>query len=249
MQDWFKDWFAAEEYIELYSNRDYREAEKIANLIINFCDNRQIEIRNMLDVACGYGRHSIYFAKKIKYVFAFDLSFNLIKIALTNKHKFNLQNLHYFVADMAKLPLKQKFDLITNLFTSFGYYLKDKDNFQILKNINLVLKKGGIFVFDYFNSFFLAKNLVEFEEKIIGEKKFRIRRYIINDRVIKEIEIFADDKIKRYVESVKLYSKENIEKMFCDCGFQILSEYGDYDGNSFDINKSERLIIFAKKNV
>ena len=247
MNDWYKDWFAADEYLELYANRDFKEAKKLVDLILKFCDENNFEIKNVIDIACGFGRHALIFAQNGIQTFAFDLSYRFLQIATKLKEKSNINNLHFFCADVLRSPIKFKFDLATNLFTSFGYFLRDKDNFEVLKNIASLVKIDGLFVFDYFNSNFIKKNLTPYEEKFVNNKKFSITRTIINNRAIKEIAICINGKTKRYIESVKIYDTFEIKNMFNKLGLKIINIKGTYEGSDFDENSSERLIIFSKK--
>ncbi|MCF6271166.1 MAG: hypothetical protein L3J41_15745 [Melioribacteraceae bacterium] len=72
-------------------------------------------------------------------------------------------------------------------------------------------------------------------------------RRIINDRVVKEIEIKGDEFSHRYFESVKLYSFQEILNVFKTFGFNPIKKFGSYNSDIFSENSSERMIIIFKR--
>lgn len=245
MKDWFKEWFASEEYLNLYKHRDDKDAEKLLNLILNSVDlpvNAKI-----LDAACGSGRHSISLARKGFDVTGFDLSKVLLDIAKESAEADGL-DIDFINADIREITFCKKFNLIINLFTSFGYFHLDEENFAFIHKSPKWLKPGGYFAFDYLNKDYLVSNYEPYSERIVGDKTFKEKRYIENSRIVKEIKIIQTDGIERmFTESVKLYSKEKILNEFSEAGFKLQNIYGDYDGGEYSSANSERLIMILSK--
>jgi len=230
--------------LEVYSHRNESDAIKLFNLIQNnvvLSQNSKI-----LDVACGNGRHSNYFAKLGYNVTGFDLSYNLLKIAMKNKLESNLQS-NYFCADVRSIPIKTNFDLILNLFTSFGYFDNDVANFSFVKFASEHLNRNGYFVFDYLNPNFLKKNVVESSEKKVANLTILEKRRINGKRIEKEIIIKDSENMHRFFESVQLYSYNEILKVFNNNGFNQISSFGSYFEDIYDENESERMIIIFQK--
>lgn len=244
MNNWYKEWFSSDEYLELYKHRDGKDASKIIELILSSVNIPQNAL--ILDSACGAGRHSIYLAERGYNVVGFDLSENLLNIAKANSSDRGLE-ISYVRGDKRNIYFKQKFNLIVNLFTSFGYFQSDKENFSFIDNSINFLLHSSFFVIDYFNKNYLVENIIsettrEKDGKILIEKRF-----IENDRIIKEIFIKSNNRSKKFVESVKLYNNKTIIDHLRKVGYKINFVYGDYDGNPFDENKSERLILVCQK--
>ena len=107
--------------------------------------------------------------------------------------------------------------------------------------------KNGYYVLDYFNKNFVEQNLVEESERKVNEKEILENRFIENDRVIKRISIREENQNNEYVESVKLYSFEQLEERFKTIGYKVINVFGDYLGNPFNNESSERCIIFFQK--
>ena len=110
-----------------------------------------------------------------------------------------------------------------------------------------MLKKGGYFILDFFNKFYLLNNLIPSSKKKIGDKFIIENRYLKNGRVEKEIIVEDPKGKKKFIESVKLYSKEELVSAFKNSGFSLNNILGDYGGTKFDERNSERLILIFNK--
>jgi len=241
MKDWYKDWFASDYYLKVYSHRNDKDATNLIELI-----KRNIQIDSnakILDAACGNGRHSLQFAKLGYNVVGFDLSKQLLEIACQNK----MTNVNYFRSDIRSVPLKRVFDLILNLFTSFGYFESDVENFNFIKFASSHLTKNGYFIFDYLNPNYVKNNLVQSSSKNIGKLSIEENRKIVNNRVEKEIIISDENNLHRYFESVRLYSLSQILSMFLENEFVLYKSFGNYSGDDYDEEQSKRMILFFRK--
>ena len=113
-KDWFASWFDTSYYHILYKHRDYSEGQSFLKNLITFLKLEKNKV--ILDLACGKGRHSIYLNSLGFHVIGADLSKNSIEFA----KQFETETLKFVEHDMRN-PLKNKFDVILNLFTSFGF--------------------------------------------------------------------------------------------------------------------------------
>jgi cyclopropane fatty-acyl-phospholipid synthase-like methyltransferase len=242
--EWFKDWFNTQEYLNVYQHRNESDAEEHLKLILE-----NIEIPNgakILDMACGAGRHAIILARKNFNVTAVDLSENLISISRQSAQNENL-NINFVQSDIRNFNSNNKFDLVINLFTSFGYFETDEENFSVLKKAYSLLVDDGFFVLDFFNSQFLKKNLVEFSEENLDNAEIHQYRKIKDNRVTKKIVITKDGILSTYEESVRMFTEDELVDAIQNIGFDIYKTFGDFLGNEFDNLSSPRLILICKK--
>ena len=252
MSEWYKSWFNRKEYLELYKHRDRRDASKIVELIISETNLRKGA--EVLDMACGNGRHSILFARRGFSTIGIDLSRFLISEArkMLQKHRGKF-NLAFKIQDMREMKWENRFDLAVNLFTSFGYFPARKDDIRVIRNIYRALKKGGYFVLDFINSIHIRNNLKTLDVKNINNSIVIQVREIINNYVRKTILIAKNNPngntpfLEKFYEQIRLYSYDELKAMLEGNGLSILKIFGDYNGNKFSISKSERLIIIAVK--
>ena len=244
MNSWFKDWFDSDFYLKVYSHRNDADARKLLEFILaNISLPKRAKV---LDSSCGNGRHSILLAQKGFDVTGFDLSLNLLKQANVAKEKFNLP-IKLIRADIRTFHVKEKFDLIVNLFTSFGYFVSDEENFAFFYNAFGMMESGSYFIFDYLNPKFLQKNLVGSDSQKIGESTIMQSRRIRDNRIEKEIIVNKLNETYKFQESVKLYPKDFLTEKLMKIGFSIINTSGDYDGNNFNEMNSPRIILIMKK--
>ena len=242
--NWYNDWFNSKYYLKVYSHRDETEAERLINLItrsLNLSSGNKV-----LDMACGSGRHAVIFAKKGFEVTAVDLSELLISEAEKNAAENNVE-IKFVVSDILKFHIESQFKIVLNLFTSFGYFENDDENFQVIQKAYDLTEDGGFFVLDYFNKNYLLKNLIP--TTVFSENGYRItqNRMIQRKRVRKNITIENKDSVVEFYESVRIYSYEEISDFLIKAGFEIVNEFGDYKGDLFNQDSSPRLILFARK--
>ena len=244
MSEWFVSWFESEEYLNVYKHRDEKEARQLVESIISITNIKNKS--KILDLACGAGRHSIEFAKKGFLLTAVDLSENLLNNAKGNAINAEV-SIDFIRADIRDFCIDNKFDLALNLFTSFGYFESDEENFKVFKTAYNHLNKNGFFVFDYFNKKHLEENLIPNSSLRIEGGEIIQKRRIENGRVIKNIIIKKNGYEKHFKESVKIYSLDEIKSILEMTKFKVKDIYGSFDKSKFDENISDRIIILAEK--
>jgi len=238
--EWFKDWFNSPYYHLLYQNRDYKEADLFIKNLSNFL---KINLNaNILDLACGNGRHSITLNKLGFNVTGVDLSKNSISIAKQSENK----KLNFHIHDMRNKFGSESYEYIFNLFTSFGYFNSMDDNIKMLESIKKMLAPKGILIIDFLNAEKVIRKLKKHETKNIEKIEFNINRYIKNKKVYKEISIIdPSGENYEFTERVQLFNLDDFNSLL-NTNFQILHTFGDFNLNEFDSQISDRLIIIAQ---
>jgi 2-polyprenyl-3-methyl-5-hydroxy-6-metoxy-1,4-benzoquinol methylase len=238
---WFVNWFDSPYYHLLYKNRDNKEAQVF---IDNLVSHLQIPKKStILDVACGKGRHSIYCNAKGMNVVGIDLSNNSINIAKKNSNK----NLQFSVYDMREVFKKNTFDIVINLFTSFGYFEKDEDEQKAINAMACNLKQEGILIIDFMNAKKAIRNLIKYEKKDVNGVTFNISRSIKNNYIIKDITFSNKKENFQFQEKVKALTLTDFSNLIKNAGLKIIDIFGNYKLEDFNALTSERLIIICKK--
>lgn len=237
---WFENWFDTSYYHTLYQHRDEVEADRLVSQIsTHFPPNK---FPNLCDAACGKGRHAKSFADKGFMVDGFDLSENSINMA----KELETETLHFSVHDITQDFANQKYNIVTNLFTSFGYFEVDLFDLQALSAINRSLKPGGIFVQDYLNAQLVVGDQKEQEKELDGII-FRTKKYIKGDKVIKDIAVIDGITERQFQEKVALFKLSDFERMYKATQFELLEVYGSYNFDKFVPESSPRLIMVSRK--
>lgn len=244
MSNWFQDWFETPEYLSVYRRRDDYDAGRLLALFLESA--RLAPGASILDLACGAGRHSLQLAAMGFNVTGVDLSNNLLRIAREHAAA-EMLTAEFIQEDIRSLNLSTKFSAVINVFTSFGYFESDEENFHLFTTAYRHLLKGGFFLFDYFNSYWLSRSLVPLSYEEIEGYSFHFKREVLNSRVLKHIEIVNGSTVKKYMESVALYTPEQITASLEQNGFRVLRLYGDYLGAPFESLTSARLVVLCQK--
>lgn len=238
--EWFSTWFDTSYYHLLYEHRNENEASAF---IENITKALVLPLgANVLDLACGKGRHSIKLCELGYNVLGVDLSKNSIDIARKNSS----EHLHFAVHDMREIILDKKFDAVFNLFTSFGYFDKMEDNFNVINSIHKMLNPNGRLVIDFMNANKTIKNLSPSDEKTVNGIKFSIKRNWDGNHIFKNIDVFENGKSHQFLERVQSLLLSDFEELLKG-KFKINKVWGNYNLNEFDEENSDRLIIYAER--
>lgn len=241
-KEWFEEWFDSPFYHLLYKSRDEQEAHRSLDNLLLALDLKPGA--RILDLACGKGRHSRYLAEKGFLVTGLDISEKSIAYA----RQFETENLEFFQHDM-RLPFRSNyFDGVLNMFTSFGYFKTDREHLQALSSIAGNLKRGGLFLLDYFNSRWVRENLVREETKTVDGTEFQLTKWIEDGHVFKNVSFIHEGREVHYRESVRLFEPEDFESLFSLRNLKIIKVFGSYNLDPYHPQESKRLILVAEKS-
>ncbi len=241
MKDWFKNWFDSPYYELLYQDRDMNEARNFIELLSqNFGIHENYKI---LDIACGSGRHCAALNNTKAEIIGIDLSERNICLAKSLEN----ERIHFYQHDMRHVFCINYFDIVLNLFTSFGYFERDVENRKTARSISLNLKKSGLLILDYFNSSMCIENLKLSEFYKVGEIEFEIIRSHQNRSIVKDIIVKDHGAIFQFQERVKLYTLKELQELFSQFNLHLIAHYGDYELSEYNSSNSERLICIFQK--
>jgi len=238
---WFANWFDSPYYHLLYKNRDEKEAQVFIDNLIQYLQIPQGS--KLIDIACGKGRHAIYFNKKGMDVVGIDLSSNSISYAKEHENS----TLQFSAHDMREIYKRNYFDVVTNLFTSFGYFDDKTDEQEAINAMANNLKIGGILVIDFMNVKKVISNLLFSEQKTIDGITFNINRKVEGGNIIKDIAITDGIEKQQFQEKVKMITLADYSEFITNSGLKIIDIFGNYHLEDFDITTSDRLILICKK--
>ena len=245
---WFRRHFN-EDYRTIYSGRDQAQAEMETELIV-----KELKIRpgeSVLDLCCGFGRHLAAFERRGIRSLGVDLSLPLLLQVPGLQGTRNLQNV--VCADMRALPFpggEKGFQVVVNLFTSFGYFETEAENRVAAAEMSRVLRPGGRFLMDLMNAGPAIRTLEPKTERDFGpfrlveERSYDAPRH----RMEKHIELFREGskEPKRYFESVRIFTRTEILDLLSGAGLQVEKMLGDFTGREYSSN-TLRMIVLGRK--
>lgn len=202
----------------------------------------------ILDIPCGYGRHSIYLANKGYRVTGIDINPEHLDEAkkhdLSRSVNFLMRDMRYIGSDMAS-----QFDAVFNLTLSFGFF-DVADNFRTAQQFYDALKVGGKIVLhsDVSPEILAGKYYQTHETRTLRDgRRLRIDEIIEDGRLNGCWTIINGDKELRLTPySVQIYSADEFRKLFRDVGFRAVDIYGSFKGDKF-CDESKEIICLGRK--
>jgi len=227
---------------EKKQNLDER-TEREVNGVINLLGGNSGDIKSLLDIPCGYGRHSRLLSRKGINVVGMDINDVHLEYAKKNTLATILKK------DMRDIGVEHynRYDAVINLWYSFGFFDDENDNIKTMREFYNALKVDGQL---------LLHTDVSPEILQGGKYRFREIRTLKKGNLVQEehydpktkrmngIWIVNGKKLAPY--SVRIYSREEFEVMAKNVGFKDLSFYGSFEKDAFTRDSSE-LIMVARK--
>ena len=244
--DWFAVWFDSPHYHQLYGHRSDAEARAFIERLHAEWGKGPLQL---LDLACGRGRHARAAADLGHEVLGLDLSRNSIEEA--RKRHEGAPGLSFVTGDMRSFALDRHFDGVLNLFTSFGYFDRKADHLSVLERIREHLHPGGFLVLDFLDVPFAKARLVAQDQITRNGVTYEMERHIERlpgadwDTFVKRIVHDGPDGTVEHVERVAALSDEDLTGMLESSGFNVVKRYGDYTLAPWKAGETPRIIYFA----
>lgn len=242
----FKDVFDKTIYLTFY--RELLEEEKASKEVdeILLRTPRRTGSR-LLDVACGFGRHSNILSGKGFRVTGIDTSRDFLEMAREAALNEKLQA-EYIEMDMREISFEKEFDMAISLFTSFGYF-PDAENEQVLAGISRSLVSGGIFVLDIVNRDWIlsrgGRGTVvnrQGDDIMVTEDSYDP----MNDRLESRRTAFIGSEKREMSLTLRLYSFKEITLRLEKHSLFVYDVRGDFRGGALSLN-SPRCILYCRK--
>lgn len=141
------DWYKHNWGLEIKNMSWVENTVNEVDHIIKLCGLQGGE--RILDLACGYGRHSLEFAKRGYDVVGIDITKIYIEDAVAAARANGLDNADFICCDIRDVSFSAEFDVVLNLADgAIGYLENDEENLKIFDIIARSLKCGGHHVCD-----------------------------------------------------------------------------------------------------
>ncbi len=237
--------FLDQHYVNVSGDSEKRSSREVESIV------RMLNLKpkaKILDLCCGYGRHSIELAERGFRVTGYDLSDMFLRKAKETSKALGVK-VQFKKGDMRRLPFEEDFDAVVNMFTSFGYFDKESDDLKALKGVCKALKHKGLFLLDLKNREQLIRGFQR--RRWRSEKDFIMLEDNFFDLFTSRWEstrtlLFEDGKKKEYSFSLRLYSFAEILNLLKRAGFLLESVYGDFDFGQYSLD-SPRMILISRK--
>ncbi len=109
----------------------------------------ELNIKNVLDLSCGTGKHIDRLQGENIFFIGADYSGEMVKAAAINLKK-SINHPCLLVNDARHVAIKNaSLDVVLMLYDSINYLLDTRDVEKLFFEIGRILKPGGIFIFDF----------------------------------------------------------------------------------------------------
>lgn len=236
--------FAPGDYLHFYGQtltpeRSAREVALIRTLL-NLRPGDEV-----LDLACGHGRLAVPMAELGMRVTGLDRSEGFLALARQAAAERGVA-VEFVRGDMRRLPWRNRFDGVYNVFTSFGYF-RDEENEQVLEQVARALKPGGRFLLETQHRDFLLRHMVPYSVIERGDDflidahsfdpargRFYTRRTVIRGGTVRRARFF-----------VRLYTPPEMAALLGRAGMEVV---GFYDESGAPLSPdSRRMVVVARR--
>jgi SAM-dependent methyltransferase len=204
------------------------------------------ESARILDVPCGWGRHTSLFAEAGHDAHGSDLSTAL----LARADRTASRGPCYTAADVRALPYADaSFDAVVNVFTSLGLFTDDREDVRALREAFRVLVPGGAR-----RGVSLPRREVRsaYAERARGHQpqgtEVRVpRRFDPVSGISREVLRWRRGNArgeKRH--ALRLRTATDMDRLFRIAGFRERTYYGDWNGERLT-HESEHMIVVARR--
>jgi SAM-dependent methyltransferase len=187
-----------------------------------------------LDTACGYGRHSRALAKRGWDVTGVDVTPGYLAEA-RRRAKASGVAAKFQRSELKDLrAYKGGYDLVLNLYTSFGYYPTAAANLACLTQMAAALKPGGWLGVELIPRETLLKTVEPYEERPVpGGQLWEERRWLSGGRLETRVTWANGPKLRRSESVMHTYTRPELAGLFKRVGLGKIQAFGSYQGRPF----------------
>ncbi|QSS89555.1 class I SAM-dependent methyltransferase [Streptomyces sp. M54] len=202
----------------------------------------------VLDLCCGPGLFVVPLAARGYEVTGVDLSPSMLERARAACDaagaKARLER-----ADMLTYREPEAFDVVLNVFTSFGYFEAAEDNLRVLRNARESLAPGGRLLVDVMGKEVLAGWIGRPKAVDLPDGSYVVQRDTVLDswrRLRTDWTLVRGTTARTASITSWLYSAAELHTLFEEAGFTDVECFGGFDASGYD-QDSDRLVVRGRR--
>lgn len=211
------------------------------------------EGEKILDLACGFGRHSLELARRGFAVTGVDITPAYIQYAKEQAESEGL-DARFLCADIREVGFKSEFDLVLNMADgAVGYLENDAENRKIFAVVSKALKPGGRHFMDIMNGSYAEKH---FPCKLwdAGEMGLTLSNFEWDDKtrtlIYGQLDFEYGKALKKPEMTegnpIRLYTLTEIAEIMSSVGMKVINSYADFTGKPSS-DKDIQLMVYSQK--
>lgn len=201
----------------------------------------------LLDVGCGFGRHSIELARRGYAVVGLDPAAAMIAAAQARADLAGV-SVNFRQVRGESFTTSQQFDAALCLFTTLGQISESGENSGLVAKVHQALKPGGRFVVEVPQRETTVRNLKTFEKFGQGDRHTAVtRQFNPDDNTITEtFNVVSPASTRQYLLCYRLYSLAELNSLLDQVGFSIVTTHADYEGTPLGPESPTMLVTSVK---
>lgn len=241
-----REWHADERFWrDLYPYMFKPEVYELAKeqvdqvLALSGCESGKV-----LDLCSGPGRHSVLLAGRGFEVTGVDRTRFLMDKAKAFAEEAGVR-VEWVEADMRQFRRENAFDLVLNLFTSFGYFEDGAEDRMVLEHVLASLRPGGTFMMQLMSRERLAKIFLETSSEAFPDGTLLVqRRWVVKDwtAIANDWMLVRGGQVEHYPFEHRVYAGSELRTLLEKVGFRDVQLFGGLDGRPYD---TEALYLVA----
>jgi SAM-dependent methyltransferase len=251
-REWWREVFDRPTFLELYERADSELAVRQVERILRLLGGETGALRPpalILDVCCGYGRHSIELARRGFRVVGVDISAVQVGHARQKAAAAGTAP-GLVIGDARALPVRGPFDAAINMFLSFGYFATDAENQAMLDAIARALRPGGRLLVDFWNR---EHEIRSFQPTVVdkrGDGIIEVEDWTFDPLAGRlnwtNTVIFPDGRRESWEHSMRAFTVAEVKQMLEAAGFRLVAVYGGLEGEAYTMD-SEAAVFVAER--
>lgn len=227
--------------------------DEVADLLSLLDGGHDLRPGTALDVACGVGRHAVALAERGVTTTGVDISPEYVDRARELAADAGVGDATTFVeGDMRDLGGLDRYDLVTNLWTAFGYY-DAETNREVLAELYDRVAPGGALVLELANKEGILADFDDDGVEDVGDHRLvETREYDpATSRMATERWVYGPDGdlVGRYDVDLRLYAPVELADLCRSAGFDAVSLYGGFDGTDLSRDSTRMLVVAERRGV
>lgn len=246
--DWYKNIWS----LDIKNHSWVEDTKQQIDFIIKTLDLRKDQ--RILDLACGFGRHSLELSRRGFQVVGADITKDYITDAENTAKKEGL-SARFILSDIRDLKFNQEFDVVLNLADgAIGYLENDNENLKIFDVIADALKPGGKHFMDLCNGEY-AKLHFPATSWEAGENALSLSCFewdaekkimLYGCKTISYGEPLVKPEILRG-DTIRLYTHDELAEILEARNMTIIQTYSNYYGKP-ETSKELQLMVYSIKS-
>ena len=254
MQRMDSDWYRIIWTLDIQNQSWVEDTKRQVDFIIKNLNLTGKE--RVLDLACGFGRHSLELARRGFDVTGIDITPEYVVFASDQALREHL-NAHFLCEDIRQLHYMGEFDVVLNMADgAIGYLENDEQNQIIFEVISAALRPGGKHLMDIMNANYARTH---FPCKLwdAGEKGLTLSQFEWEDdtkTLIYGQKDFPYGDVLHKPEilegnPIRLYSIEEIQQIYTSLGMRVTQCFADFSGHKLTDNDIQMIVCSVKSKL